>query len=144
MSTSNAATAPRTRAPLRVSTSVSHSGVTCSRRVVTGSGIGAAGRTRRARALAMRSRRVEGGSQEFRSRLALLQPHLEGDQAAHAGRVHWRVRQLEHRVILTASRPDLCRDLASIGAVENTPHKEVIAVVFESMLDRGGHEKKVA
>ena len=64
--------------------------------------------------------------------------------AAYAGRVHWLVREPEHRVILTASRRDLCLDLASIGAVEDTPHKEVIAVVFESVLGRGGHEKKVA
>jgi hypothetical protein len=38
----------------------------------------------------------------------------------------------------------LCWDLATTGAVEDTPHKEVIAEVFKPMFGCGGHEKKVA
>src|SRR5262245_30683383 len=49
-------------------------------------------------------------------------------------------------LLLPFGRPShhtLCWNLATTGAVEDTPHKEVIAEVFKSMFGCGGHEKKV-
>jgi hypothetical protein len=44
----------------------------------------------------------------------------------------------------TNSPNPLSRNLAATRAIEDTPHKEIIAELFKSVLGPGRHEKKVA
>jgi hypothetical protein len=46
--------------------------------------------------------------------------------------------------VLGGTRARIVSHFTSAGSVEHTPHQQVIAKVFESMLGCGRHEKQVA